>query len=400
MLWLPAMRVLIADKFPEAGQATLRELGLEITFDPDLGADTLPGALRESEASILIVRSTKVTREAFESASNLQLVIRAGAGVNTIDRDAASERGVFVANCPGKNAIAVAELAMGLMLSLDRNIPDAVAEMRAGSWNKKKYGKARGLFGRTLGIVGFGAIGRELAQRARGFGMEVLAFDKFSEIVGAESVDTLDELLERSDAISLHVPYLEATHHLIGKEQIAKMKDGAYLIHTARGGVVDDAAVKEAVEAGKIRAALDVFENEPSSGKADFDLPLKGSAAYTTPHIGASTDQAAAAIADETVRIVREFVQRGNVPNTVNVVGDRPTRCTVVVRHQDKVGVLASVLSGLREEQLSVKEMQNIVFKGNAAACATITLERAPSAGLLETLRSREDIFAVEVRAV
>lgn len=400
------MRVLIADKFSAEGKATLTTMGLHIEDRPELTADDLPSALERSQADVLIVRSTEVTAEAFARGTNLELVIRAGAGVNTIDRDAASGHGVFVANTPGKNAIAVAELTMGLMLALDRNIPDAVAELRRGRWDKKRFGKAKGLCGRRLGLVGFGAIAREVAVRAQAFGMDVHAFDVVltDGIAHAHDVvraTTLDEVLRDSDVVSVHVPYIAGrTHHLIGEAELAVMKDGACLIHTARGGVIDDAALTAAVSSGRIRAALDVFEDEPSAGQADWHSALlDGPGAYGTPHIGASTDQASDAIALEVVRIIEDYLQQGVVHHCVNVQRAPGEGCTVVVRHRDQVGVLAAVLDAFSQEQLNVQQMHNVIFDGNAAASATISLAHEPSAELVARLLARDDVLAVSVRA-
>lgn len=400
------MRVLIADKFSAEGKATLATMGLHIEDRPELTAQQLPDALERAQADVLIVRSTKVTAEAFDRGTRLGLVIRAGAGVNTIDLAAASQRGVFVANTPGKNAIAVAELTMGLMLALDRQIPDAVAELRQGHWDKKRFGKARGLCGRRLGLVGFGAIAREVAIRAQAFGMAVHAFDVIltDEIAHAHDVvraSTLHEVLRHSDIVSIHVPYIAGrTHHLIGEAELALMKDGAGLIHTARGGVVDDAALTAELTAGRLRAALDVFEGEPGSGRADWQSALlQAPGAYGTPHIGASTDQAADAIAQEVVRIVGGYLNQGIVDNCVNIQRTRGEGCTVVVRHLDQVGVLAAVLDAFQQEQLNVQQMHNVIFDGNAAASATISLGHEPSAELLARLSARDDVLAVSVRS-
>jgi D-3-phosphoglycerate dehydrogenase / 2-oxoglutarate reductase len=399
------MLVLIADKLPDAGLEALAALGVRVEARPQLTAETLPAALRETGAGVLVVRSTKVTSAAIEAGSALSLIIRAGAGVNTIDLGAASRHGVFVSNCPGKNAIAVAELTMGLILALDRQLPEAIGDMRAGRWRKKTYGKGLGLFGRTLGIVGFGAIAREVASRARGFGLEVLVFSRSLTDALAEQHDVLrapelGELLRRSDIVSLHVPYSKQTHHLIDAAALESMKDGALLIHTARGGVVDDDALAKAVAAGHVRAALDVFEDEPAGAEAEFRSPLlELPGVYGTPHIGASTDQAQLATVDEVVRIVATYLQTGAVPNCCNLEPPRPACWTVVVRHRDRVGVLASVLAALREENLNVQEMQNVIFAGSEAASATITLEREPSRTLLENLRAQDDILAVDIRA-
>ena len=401
------MRILIADKFFPEGQALLSSLGHEVVCEPGLGADALPEAVAARRPEVLVVRSTQVTQAVFEAGADLSLVVRAGAGVNTIDLESASRHGVFVANCPGKNAIAVAELAFGLILALDRRICEANAELQAGNWNKKAYGKGYGLFGRSLGLVGYGAISREVAARAQAFGMKVRTYDPFVDREHAEANDvgvceTLDALLESSDVVSVHVPYRESTRHLIGARELGLMREGALLIHTARGGVIDDAALAEAVGAGRIRAGLDVYEGEPDAGQAAYENPLFGlDGVYGTPHIGASTEQAAEAIANETVRIIRSFAERGVVPNCVNLDTGHTGHFTLVVRHQDRVGVLATILSALRKHQLNVQEMSNVVFKGSdGAASATIVIENEPSAELLDDIRAHEAVLAVDLRAL
>jgi D-3-phosphoglycerate dehydrogenase / 2-oxoglutarate reductase len=400
------MRVLIADKLPPSGVRAIADLGIEVIERPELQAADLPGALAESGAEILVVRSTKVTAEAFAAAPRLGLVVRAGAGVNTIDITAANRHGVFVSNCPGKNAIAVAELTLALILSLDRRIPDAVATMRQGLWNKKRFGQAEGLHGRRLGLVGFGHIGREVASRARAFGLVVEVFDPAldrgaADSHGVELAADLDTLLRGCDIISLHVPYGKATHHLIGGRELALLKDGALVVNTARGGVLDDGALAEAVRSGRVRAALDVFEDEPTGAEAPFASPVRElPGLYATPHIGASTEQAERATSAEAARIIDEYLRTGNVPSAVNLQRGRAARYAVVVRHRDRVGVLAGILGGLREEQLNVQEMQNVVFEGQETACASISLEKQPSAELLDRLRAQPDVIAVDLRAI
>jgi D-3-phosphoglycerate dehydrogenase / 2-oxoglutarate reductase len=401
------MRILIADKFSDHGQAVLRELGHAVLYEPGLGAGDLPAAIERTRPEVLVVRSTEVGEAAFGAGAALSLVIRAGAGVNTIDLEAASRRGVFVANCPGKNAIAVAELAFGLILALDRRICEADAELSAGRWNKKKYGKGSGLYGRRLGLVGYGSIARELAARARAFGMHVAAWSPNidREHAAARKVEvpaSLDELLSTSEVVSVHVPYRESTRHLIGARELGLLPAGALLIHTSRGGVIDDQALAEAVAAGRIRAGLDVFEDEPAAGEAPFDNPLRELAGvYATPHIGASTAQAEEAIAAETVRIIREFAERGAVPNVVNLDTGHAGHHTLVVRHLDRVGVLATILAALRKHQLNIQTMSNVVFKGTqGAASATIVVENEPSAELLDDIRSHEAVLGVDLRSV
>jgi D-3-phosphoglycerate dehydrogenase len=236
--------------------------------------------------------------------------------------------------------------------------------------------------------------------------MRVAVFDPFVDAAYAaarkiEVIAGLDELLSKSDVVSVHVPYRESTRHLIGARELGLMKKGALLIHTSRGGVVDDVALAEAVSAGHVRAGLDVFEGEPEAAACAFELPLRGvPGIYMTPHVGASTEQAADAIADETIRIIKEFGERGSVPNVVNLVTDRTGLFNLVVRHLDRVGVLAGVLDALRRAQINVQEMSNVVFKGTeGAASATIVLENEPSAELLDEIRRDANVLAVDLRS-
>ena len=312
------MRVLIADKFEKIGIDGLKELGCEVESQPDLGADTLPGALERVDPQILIVRGTRVSAAALKSGASLSLVIRAGAGVDTIDVPAASSLGIFVANCPGKNSIAVAELVMGLLLSCDRRIPDQTAELRAGQWNKGEYSKARGLHGRTLGIVGLGQIGREIMARAHAFGMDVVAWSRNLTLTEANRLEiayaeTPIEVARRADAVTINVAANGETKHLVNAEFLAAMKPGAYLINTSRGSVVDEAALAEAVKTRGLRAGLDVYEGEPGGARAEFAPEVvKLPGVYGTHHVGASTDQAQVAIAHETIHIVHQFLHCGH----------------------------------------------------------------------------------------
>ena len=287
-----ALNVLIADKFPEEKIEALKQLGCAVACDPNLEDDALTAALTEARPDILIVRSTKVTRDALEAAPSLSLVVRAGAGYNTIDVAAASARSVYVANCPGTNSIAVAELAFGLILSLDRRIPDNVADLRAGRWNKKEYAKAEGIFGQTLGIIGLGKIGEELALRARAFGMTVLAWSRSltAEKAGSLGVEYCADPLAvaaRADGVSLHLALNEETKGFIGREFLEAMKPGAFLINTSRAPVIDEAALLEAVDAKGLRLGLDVFPGEPSAKEGPFESELAGrDGVYGTHHIG------------------------------------------------------------------------------------------------------------------
>jgi D-3-phosphoglycerate dehydrogenase / 2-oxoglutarate reductase len=393
------MKVLVADKFEQSGLDALKAAGCEVIFEPDASGDTLVAAIKKTGAPVLVVRSTQVT-EAMMDAGALSLIVRAGAGVNTIDVAAASRRGIYVSNCPGKNSVAVAELTMGLILALDRRIPDNVAELRAGTWNKKEYSKAKGLMGQTLGLLGFGHIGREVAKRARAFGMPVIVWSRrfvadpeartaAEGDLGIEIVDTPEELMKRADIVSVHLAMTKETKGFVNAALLKHAKTGAYIINTARAEVMDYAALADAVKNKSIRVGLDVFENEPSSATATFvDTLCASPAVFGTHHIGASTNQAQEAIADETVRIITTYKETGKVPNVVNLARQTPATHMLVVRHRDKPGVLAHVFEYLRVAHLNVQETENIIFDGAHAAVARINLDGAPSNRALDAMQS------------
>ena len=393
------MKVLIADKFEKSGLDGLKAAGCEVIFQPDAHGDTLVAAIKETGAPVLVVRSTKVTGLMLDAGA-LSLIVRAGAGVNTIDVAGASKRGIYVSNCPGKNSVAVAELTMGLILSVDRRIPDNVAELRAGKWNKKEFSKARGLFGQTLGLIGFGHIGQEVAVRARAFGMPVLVWSRrFSDdpaarvaaehAFGIQVVSTAAELVANADILSVHLALTNETRGFVNAQLLAHAKKGAYFINTARGEVVDYAALEAAVAEKGLRLGLDVFANEPADAAAPFaDTLVAQPNVYGTHHIGASTDQAQEAIAAETVRIITTFKDTGKVPNVVNLAKLTPATHMLVVRHRDQPGVLAHVFEYLRVAHLNVQETENIIFEGAEAAVARINLDGAPSPRVLDAMQS------------
>jgi D-3-phosphoglycerate dehydrogenase / 2-oxoglutarate reductase len=387
------MRVLIADKFEQSGRDGLQAIGCDVSFQPDLKDDALTEAIRQQKPDVLVVRGTKVT-EPMLAAGQIKLVVRAGAGFNTIDVAAASRRGIYVSNCPGKNSIAVAELAFALMLALDRRIADNVIALRRGEWNKKEFSKARGLFGRTLGLVGVGKIGAEMIPRAQAFGMRVVAWSRSltperAAELGVEYKASPADVARDADIVSVHVALNADTRSFLDKAFFTAMNEGAYFINTARGEVVDQAALIEAMKSRGIRAGLDVFAGEPTSATAPFsDEIAKEANLYGTHHIGASTDQAQEAIAAETVRIVREFKETGNAPNVVNLARQTPATHRLVVRHLDRPGVLATVLDAIKSEHINVQEMENIVFEGAEAAVARINLDKAPSQAILDGLRA------------
>ncbi|HMB80652.1 MAG TPA: 3-phosphoglycerate dehydrogenase, partial [Vicinamibacterales bacterium] len=317
------MKVLVADKFEQSGIDGLKAAGCDVVYQPDLKDDALTLALKETAADVLVVRSTAVTGPMLESGS-LSLVVRAGAGYNTIDVATASTRGIYVSNCPGRNAIAVAELAFALVLALDRRVPDNVADLRAGTWNKKEYSKARGLYGRTLGLLGYGNIGQEVAKRAHAFGMPIVVWSRrfatgkdliANEPIPMQLAASPAEVAERSDILSVHLALNADTRGLVNASVLDKLKPGSYFINTARAEVVDYPALEKAVRERGIRAGLDVFPAEPSGATGAFSDPIVTLPnVYGTHHIGASTDQAQEAIAAETVRIIALYKDTGKVP--------------------------------------------------------------------------------------
>lgn len=398
------MIILCADAIADDLLAPLRHAGHEVLVESDLAADTIPARLAEIPVDVLVVRSTKVTAEAFAASNSLGLVVRAGAGTDNVDKDAASAKGVYVANVPGQNAIAVAELAMGLLLAIDRHIAVGMADLAAGQWNKGKYSEADGIYGKTLAVIGLGEIGMALAERANSFGMNVVALrkpnrSKDSQLrlraAGISLVDTMQELLAEADVVSLHVPKSDDTSGMVDAEFLSMMKDGSILLNTARGEVVDGDALVAAMDAKGIRAGLDVWPDEPSGKEAEWTSPLSTHPNVVgSHHIGASTQQAQNAVAEGTVAVIEAYVE-GQIVNCVNMVRERLGGCVLTVRHLDRVGVLAKVFETLRGAGLSVKQMENQLFTGSTAAVASINLESAPPEEVLAAIAADDDILAV-----
>lgn len=393
------MKVLIADKLSPTAVAQLKQLGAEVVVNDQVSEADLPQVV--SDCEILIVRSRKVSAAAIEAAPMLSLIIRAGAGVNTIDLTAASNRGIQVANCPGMNTDAVAELAIGLLIAADRRIVNATDDLRAGKWRKKEYGKAAGLKGRTLGIVGLGNIGCAVAKRAKGLEMKVIAWSRSltpetAEDTGVGFCDTPEKLAANADAVTVHLALKPDTKHCIGKAFFDAMKPGAILINTSRGEIVNPAALKSAIAEKKIRYGFDVVENEPAGSEGEFaDTELATLAACGTPHIGASTDQASEAIAAETVRVVKSYVETGRPLHAVNIRAKSSAKINLIVRHYNRVGVLAGVLDELRNEGINIEEMENTIFDGGTAATCTLRLDDVPSEAMMQSLSDAKDVIQV-----
>lgn len=396
------MRLLFADSVPDRTVADLESRGHHCVVEPSLQADDLAGRIPGFD--ILVVRGTKVDDAVFEAADRLALVIRAGAGTNTIDTAAAAVRGILVGNVPGRNAAAVAELTLGLLLAIDRRIADNVADLRNGRWDKSAYSKADGLFGASMAIIGLGSVGLCVAERAAAFGIDVQTLTRpgrapdvvaRAEAVGVTMCESMSELLANSDIVSLHVPATSETRHLVDDAFLGQLKRGAILLNTSRGDVVDETALLAALDAGAVRAGLDVFADEPTSGAGAWTSRLaQHPAVVATHHIGASSRQAQLAVADGVVEIIDAFAA-GESRSCVNLTPKRLGSVTLSIRHVDRVGVLARVLYLLSEADLNVEHMENRIFEGGVAAIASIDVAGPVPDQLLEDLTAIPHVLGV-----
>ena len=402
------MRVLVADQFESWGIKHLEESGCEVIFEPKLEGDQLRDAIAATKCAVLIVRSTKVTEPMLAAGDVLSLVVRAGAGVNTIDVPAASQRSILVANCPGKNAIAVAELTFALILALDRRVVENTVDLRNGKWNKKEYSKARGLKGRTLGVVGLGEIGRAVVSRAHAFEMNVAAWsrsltDKLADELNLKRYNTVQEMASNCDILTIHLAAAPETKKLINADVLDRLAPGSYVINTARADVMDYASLASVMREKNLRVGLDVFPDEPGGGTGEFRVAIieAGGVVYGTHHIGASTDQAQDAIASETVRIVQEYLHTGRVLNCVNLAARSRARFVFVVRHLNRPGVLAHTLNEISLAGVNVEEMENVICEGGDAACAHIKLTVPLNDDALRRIKTGNDnVLGVSIHRV
>src|SRR4051812_41903891 len=314
------MKELVADDLSADGVEILKGgPGLEVDVKVGMKPQELKAIVGGYDA-IAVRSATKVTAEIVEAGGRLKVIGRAGGGVDNVDLEAANKRGIVVMNTPGGNTITVAELTVAMMMAVSRHVPQATASVKGGKWEKKKF-QGRELFGKTLGVIGIGNIGSVVVDRCLGMKMKVVAFDPFiseaaAREMGCETV-TLDELFRRSDYVSIHVPLTEQTRGLIGKDALAKMKKGAFLVNCARGGIVDEPALVEALSSGHLGgAALDVFAEEPV--KPDHPL-LKLDSFICTPHLGASTEEAQQNVATALAEQMVDFLCQGTIRNAVNV---------------------------------------------------------------------------------
>lgn len=341
-------RVLISDSLSkEAVEILQKEKELKVDVNTKLTPAELKAAIKDYDA--LVVRSgTKVTKEIIEAADKLKIIGRAGVGLDNVDVEAASKKGIIVVNTPAGNTISTAEHAFAMMLALSRNIPQADLSMKKGEWERKKF-MGHELYGKTLGIVGLGRIGTEVAKRALSFGMKILAYDPYLSMerakeLGIEPTD-IDGLFKNSDYITVHTPLTDQTKHLISDKEFKIMKKDARLINCARGGIIDEAALVKAIESGKVAgAALDVYEEEPPKKE---DKLLKTDKVILTPHLGASTEEAQTNVAIEVADTVRDYLLTGCIHNAINVPCVEAEMCKVIdpyLKLAEKIGSMQAQL--------------------------------------------------------
>jgi len=382
------MRILISDDLSaEAATILGRIEGARVELKVGLKPEELKAIIGDYDA--LAVRSaTKVTAELLAAAPKLRVIGRAGTGVDNIDLPEATRRGIVVMNAPGGNTVSVAEHTMALLLAMARQIPDASTSTRAGKWEKKRFSAGREVQGKTLGVIGTGNIGGVVIKRAHAFGMKVIGYDPFLTEEAAASMGVelvpLSEIFTRADAITLHVPLTEATKNMVGREQIALMKTGATIVNCARGGLIDEVALAEALMSGKLGgAALDVFETEPPAA----DHPLFQCPNFIgTPHLGGSTEDAQASVAVIVAEAMVEYLQTGTIRNAVNVPSltkELLERLGPWLRLAEKLGSLAGQLVSLHGDGKSAPQMVEISYAGEVAAQKTAALTAAVLKGVL-----------------
>jgi len=399
------MRILVTCGLPDSALEQLRSLAVEVVYRPDASAQTLPDLV--AGVGILVVGDTRVSAQTIGRGGALQMIIHAGPGPGDIALEEASAQGIFVTHCPEQHAVAIAEHALALLLALDRQLVAHTLALHDGRWDRRPAAEARGLAGRTLGILGYDAVGRQLARRALAFDMRVLAWSPTITGTGAlepgvEPCLWPRELARRSDFVVVLPTAEEDAVTLVDADFLQNLPRGAYLVHVGRPGAVDEVALAEAVPQRQLRVALDAFANQPLADQARFrcrlcDVPgvLVG-----TPNVATFTDQARQALADEIVRIVRAFVVSGDVLNCLNLCDRSPATWQLVLRVRDQVGVLAGILEAIRADGINAEEVNCRVFTGAKAAWITIALDERPSAEALETIRALPDVLHLELRAV
>ena len=396
------VRVLITDSFDAAAADTLRESGFDVIRNPMLDGDTLAAAMADLQPQVLVVRGVHVGADALRASSQLGMVICAGSDTQCIDLDAANRLGVLVSHCPGRNAAAVAELAWGLIIACDRRIPDQVAGLRGGHADLSRHANAAGLAGRTLGIVGLGQVGQEIARRGLAFGMHVVAWSKHitedrCDALGVDFCSNLVNLAKLADVVSVSVTGNEETRGLLGDKFFNALRPGTILVNTSRGHVCDEAALLHAVRDRGVRAGLDIFASD-SDERTGAECALASEpGVYGTFRMGDRTEQARLSIDAEVVRILRAWHADGTVLNCVNVSEHTAASAVLMVRHENRPGVLARIFDVLGKAAINVEQMDNQISTGGTAAVARVFMATQPSAPVISAIRACPHVLGVTV---
>ena len=392
-----APKVLVSDKLSETAIQIFRDRGIDVTFDPSIGKDKdrLLAAIGDYDG--LAIRSaTKVTDKILSAATNLRVIGRAGIGVDNVDIPTASKRGVIVMNTPFGNSITTAEHAIAMMMAVARQIPEANTSTHAGKWEKSRFMGVE-LTAKTLGVIGAGNIGSIVIDRALGLKMKVIAYDPFlseerATKLGVDKVD-LDTLLARSDFITLHVPVTEKTRNILSAEAISKMKPGARLINCARGGLVDEAALADALKSGRVAgAAFDVFATEPAIESPLFNLPN----VVVTPHLGASTTEAQENVAIQVAEQMSDYLMTGAVSNALNMPSVTAEEAKVMGPWIKLAAHLGSFVGQMTDEPILAV---NILYNGNVAEMNTAALNASAIAGLMKSVNPDVNMVSAPVIA-
>lgn len=398
------MKILVACPLPDSAIADLRTLGVDTVYEPALPAERLRTAL--GGVAVLVTDEKRVAPETIERADSLQLIVHAGVGAGEIALEEASAQGVFVANCPTQHAYAVAELALGLLLALDRQVVESTVALREERWCRNEFMHARGLRGRTLGILGFGDIGRCLVRRARAFGLKIVAWapgltTEFPDLPDVEFCNWPRELARASDFVVVLDYGDEEPQRIVDTDFLNSFREGAYLIHVGRPNAVDEEALYDAIPRRKLRVAMDVRSYEPAVDNARFRCKLcTRPNVIGTQHTSAITEQAREAVGGEVVNIVRTFLVSGEVPNCLNLAERSPATWQLMLRVRDQVGVMAAILDAIRADGINAEEVVSRVFTGAKAAWCTVALDERPSTEALEAIRALDDVLHLDLRAV
>ncbi|SDZ06069.1 D-3-phosphoglycerate dehydrogenase [Jannaschia faecimaris] len=392
-----APKVLISDSLSDAAVQIFRDRGIDVTFEPTLGKDKDALLARIGEFDGLAIRSaTKVTEKLLEGATNLKVVGRAGIGTDNVDKDAASKKGVIVMNTPYGNMITTAEHAIAMMFAVARQIPEANASTHSGKWEKSRFMGVE-LSGKTLGVIGAGNIGGIVCDRARGLKMKVVAYDPFlseerATKMGIEKVE-LDELLARADFITLHVPLTDQTRNILSAENITKLKSGVRIVNCARGGLVDEAALAEALKSGHVAgAAFDVFAVEPATDSPLFNLPN----VVVTPHLGAATTEAQENVALQIAEQMSDYLLTGAVTNALNMPSVTAEEAKVMGPWVKVAEHLGAFVGQMTDEPIKAIE---IIYNGSVAAMNLDALNCSAIAGVMKATNPDVNMVSAPVVA-